>query len=87
MKASIVDRVTASDVLRRAGIETEKRGKRLYFLCPAHADRRRPSAVVVGERGWYCFTCGAKGGVLDLAVALGLARDRACAARFLETLQ
>ncbi|MGC1759148.1 MAG: CHC2 zinc finger domain-containing protein [Candidatus Cybelea sp.] len=80
---SIVDRVTVDDVLRRAGIATVQRGKRVWFRCPAHADTH-PSAVIVGERGWRCFACGAHGGVFDLCIALGLAHDRASAAQLLE---
>ena len=75
--------MTSSDVLRRAGIATVQRGSRTWFACPSHDDRH-PSAVVVGERGWRCFACGAKGGILDLVVALELAADRAGAAHWLE---
>jgi CHC2 zinc finger len=82
-RTSIVDRATISDVLRLVGVATVRRGKRVWFQCAVHDDAR-PSAVVVGERGWRCFACGAKGGVLDLALAFGLARTRADAARFLE---
>ncbi|HEY2476929.1 MAG TPA: CHC2 zinc finger domain-containing protein [Candidatus Cybelea sp.] len=84
--SSVVDRVTSSDVLCRAGIATVRRGSRTWFICPSHDDRH-PSAIIVGERGWRCFACGARGGVLDLCIALGFARDRASAARFLEDLR
>lgn len=41
------------------------------FLCPSHDDTH-PSAVAyeAPERGWYCFTCGAGGSIIDLAAAL-----------------
>lgn len=35
-------------------------------------------------RGWRCHACGAKGGILDLAVALRLGSTRAEAAACLE---
>lgn len=80
---SVVDRATISDVLRLAGVTTLQRGERVWFQCPAHDDTH-PSAVIVGRSGWKCFACGAKGGILSLAIALGLARTRADAARVLE---
>jgi hypothetical protein len=75
----IAERVTADEVARLAG-RTPNRGG--YILCPIHADNS-PSLHLL-ERGYFCFGCGAKGGLLDLAVALGAARDRASAARWLE---
>jgi DNA primase len=52
---------------------------------PGHDDRS-PSFKFVGaeEMGFVCYGCGVKGGVFALVVALGLAPDRAEAARFLE---
>jgi DNA primase len=83
MKPSILSRVCVLDVLQNANVPTEPRAGRVWFCCPVHADRH-PSAVVVGEAGWRCHACGAHGGILDLVVALGLAQDRAAAARYLE---
>jgi hypothetical protein len=56
------------------------------FRCPAPAhDDSRPSARVQPSRkGWVCHACGARGGVLDLAVMLGVGSDRAAAACALE---
>jgi hypothetical protein len=52
---------------------------------PGHDDRS-PSFKLVGQRetGFICYGCGAKGGVLDLPVALELVNNRAEAAQFLE---
>lgn len=83
MRVSIVDRITTNQVLRLAHVVTIQRGGRVWFPCPRHDDKN-PSAVVVGERGWRCHVCGAKGGVLGLTVAFGLAESHADAARFLE---
>lgn len=81
MSVSVVDRLGVADVLLAAGREAPN--PRGWFICPSHADAR-PSAHVVGGRGWRCFGCGAKGGVLDLAVALRIGRDRREAAAALE---
>ena len=82
MTATIVDRVTVGDVLRLGGFEQPNRHG--FLLCPLHAERS-PSFHVVGDgKGYRCHGCGARGGILDLAVALGIAHDRAAAARWLE---
>lgn len=79
---SVVECVTVSDVLFRAGFEAPN--QRGFLPCPLHSERS-PSFHIVGDgRGWRCFGCGRKGGVLDLCVALGIAADRASAARWLE---
>ena len=80
--ASIVEHISIADVLRIAGVAFKQRGPFARFLCPCHDDTR-PSAFG-GQYGWRCFACGARGGLLDLAVALGLAPNRAGAARYLE---
>lgn len=78
---SVVHRTTIRDVLRVSGQpEPNARG---WFRCPVHADER-PSAHIVGDRGWRCFACGAKGGIVALAVALDLGSDAATAMRALE---
>jgi hypothetical protein len=49
-----------------------RRGRHLRFGCVAHPDRH-PSADYEPERGlWVCRSCGAGGGVRDLARRLGL---------------
>lgn len=84
MAASVVNRVSIDDVLRLGGFERPNRHG--FLRCPLHAEDTA-SFHVVG-RGFRCFGCGARGGTLDLAIALGIARDRAAAARWLEeTLQ
>lgn len=81
---SIVDRVEIADVLRFSGrLEPNARG---WFLAPCHLDKT-PSGHIVpntDKRRWYCFPCGRGGGILDLAVLVGLGHDRASAARILE---
>jgi len=79
---SVVGHATIADVLRLAGQSTPN--ARGYFSCPVHDDRHPSARVQASGRGWRCHACGAKGGVLDLVVALGRARDRAHAAQWIE---
>jgi hypothetical protein len=80
---SVVDRATTHDVLALAGVASPSNSRRLMrCLLSGHHDST-PSFRLF-ERGWRCFGCGRHGGVLDLAIELGLARDRASAARLLE---
>lgn len=44
---SVLDRVAIADVLRLAGVVTERRGRRMWFSCPVHRPDRHPSAVIV----------------------------------------
>lgn len=80
--ATVVDRVSVLDVLRLGGFEAPDRHG--FLVCPIHAERSGSFHVVGNGKGFHCFGCGAKGGVLDLVVALGIARDRAAAAKWLE---
>lgn len=82
---SIVERVSCRDVLRAAGLPVPQPRKPMCCPLPGHDDHS-PSFKLVGddERGFVCFGCGMKGGVLALCVALGLASDNATAALFLE---
>jgi hypothetical protein len=82
-RESIVDRVSAREVLREAGVPMLDDARKL-MRCPLKGhDDSTPSFRVFG-RGYVCFGGCGKGGVLDLAVALGKAHDRASAARWLE---
>jgi hypothetical protein len=76
----VLDRVRVSDVLRVAGITVPAEGRRL-IACPLHDDDT-PSFRAF-DRGWRCFGCDRRGGLLDLVVALGFAVDRRCAVAFL----
>jgi hypothetical protein len=79
---SIVERATVTDVLRFGGFgEPDRHG---FLVCPLHSERSGSFHVTRNGKGFRCFGCGRKGGVLDLAVALGIARDRAAAALWLE---
>jgi putative DNA primase/helicase len=77
---TILERATIHDALRLAGASANAHG---FFRCFSHDDSN-PSAHVLGDTGFRCHACGAKGGILDLLVAAGVAADRAEAARALE---
>lgn len=85
-RESIFARATIRVVLRLAGITEPDRSGRLRCPLPGHDDRQ-PSFKIVGEpaTGWVCYGCGRRGGIVDLVIALGFARDRSSAARWLET--
>jgi len=79
---SVFTSTTVADVLRLANRPAPVKG---YFRCPAHADSGRKNAHVSRDgRAWYCHRCNARGGVAELVIAFGHARDRAGAARWLE---
>ena len=77
--SSIIKYISAREVAILTGLQPNRGG---FILCPIHADHS-PSLHLL-EHGYYCFGCGAKGGLLDLVVALGRARNRVSAARWLE---
>ena len=78
---SVVERATIAQVLNLVGISSSADPAKLV-TCPLHDDGT-PSFRIY-TRGWRCFGCDRRGGILDLVVALGFADDRADAARFLE---
>lgn len=84
MIGSVIERATVVDVLRLGGFgEPDRHG---FLVCPLHSERSGSFHVIGNGKGFRCFGCGAKGGVLDLAVALGVVADRAAAARWLEAV-
>lgn len=82
MRASVVDRVGIADVLRLAGKAAPN--ARGFFCCPSHDDQHPSARVQPSGRGARCHACGWRGGILDVAVAVGIGVDRASAARELE---
>ena len=58
------------DVVRRLGIDAERRGSQTLALCPFHQDTR-PSLTLYRADGtspghFHCFACGAHGTAIDL---------------------
>ncbi len=82
--SSVFARATVIDVLHAANLPVPTNLNRC-IACPLHNDRV-PSFKIVGVNamGWICFAGCGKGGVADLIVRLGLARDRREAAAWLE---
>lgn len=81
---SIVDKWSIPDVLRLMGYQLPDRQGFIRCPNPSHEDHNPSCHVVSGESGWVCFSCNARGGILDLIVLNGFATDRADAAAWLE---
>jgi hypothetical protein len=71
------------DVLRIANIAPPFDPNKL-MRCPLPAHEDKNPSFRLFSQGFRCFGCGRKGGVLDFVVALGFARDRASALKWLE---
>lgn len=68
--SEVLTKVPLEDVVRRLGIETERRGSQTLALCPFHQDSR-PSLNLYRAEGaspahFHCFACGAHGTAIDL---------------------
>ncbi len=66
----LLTKVPLEDVVRRLGIETERRGSQTLALCAFHQDSR-PSLNLYPADGaapahFHCFACGAHGTAIDL---------------------
>jgi DNA primase len=79
-RTSVLDRLTARDILRLAGHAVPRERKRMR--CLFHSETR-PSLSIL-DRGFRCHACGVHGGLLDLAIAVGFGHDRRSAARALD---
>lgn len=70
----IIDRILAASRIEEVvgdfpDVELKKKGVRHLGLCPFHEDRHRGSFVVYPKGNCYkCFSCGAKGGVVDFVM-------------------
>ena len=60
-------RVSCQDVCRMYGIEINRNG---FAKCPFHNEKTASFKVYPGNRGFYCFGCGASGTVIDLTMKL-----------------
>ena len=68
--ARIKSAAKIEDVFSDAGIELHRRGASLLGLCPFHNDNHLGSFTVNPRRNIFkCFSCGAKGGVVDFLMA------------------
>lgn len=86
---SIVDLLTIAEafaIVTGMTVSGPERSGRLRVQCPSrgHADGNPSCDLSPAKRAWRCRSCGAGGGLLDLAIAAGYAHDRAEAARWFE---
>lgn len=65
--AEIVRRVPAVEAARLYGVSVDRRG---LAMCPFHAEDTPSCRFYPGDRGFYCFGCGAGGDVLTFAEKL-----------------
>jgi len=87
---SVIDSLSiarAYELVSGASTASAKRiGRHLRVQCPdrSHDDSRASCDLDVQRNVWACRSCSAAGGVLDLAIAAGHARDHAEAAQWFE---
>lgn len=48
------------------GVKVNRQNK---AICPCHADTNASMHIYSGKRGWYCFSCGKGGSVIDYVMA------------------
>lgn len=58
----IKQKLNSREVLNAYGIETNSKG---FAVCPFHNEKTASFKVYDGDRGYYCFGCGASGDVID----------------------
>ena len=58
--------------------------KQVRVICPFHQDRSPSCDVSLAKDAFFCRSCGAAGGYLDVVVKAGLADSRRDAAAWLE---
>lgn len=63
----VVRRVPAVEAARLYGVSVDRRG---LALCPFHAEDTPSCRFYPGDRGFYCFGCGAGGDVLTFVEKL-----------------
>jgi len=83
-RGSVVEHVTIRDVLRSVGVAVPEDPRKL-IRCPLPGHDDATPSFRVYDRGFVCFGGCGRGG-FGLVIALGKARDRAGAARWLETV-
>lgn len=61
----IRQRVSALDAGRKMGLHPDGHG---YCRCPFHQEKTGSLRLYTGNRGFYCYGCGANGSVIDLVM-------------------
>lgn len=67
MPKYIIDTVPMRSVAEHYGFELSRSGQ---IKCPFHDDKNPSMKIYEGNRGWYCFTCGHGGSVINFVSEL-----------------
>lgn len=57
--------VTMQEIMEQYGFRLDKSG---FCKCPFHSERSASFKAYPGQRGYYCFGCGAHGSVIDFVM-------------------
>lgn len=79
-KAEVIkDVADMESVVDYLGLETQKRGSKVSFLCPAHEDTHFGSCYIMGNDGYKCYACGHHGDAIELVQRIrNCSFDTAC---------
>lgn len=61
----IKSRVSMPEMMEQYGFRLDKSG---FCKCPFHSERSASFKAYPGQRGYYCFGCGAHGSVIDFVM-------------------
>src|ERR1043166_8561253 len=83
---AIKQSVTISQVLDRYGVKLKRTGKELRGRCPIHQGEGAESFHANTEKNaFHCFSCQAKGNVLDFVAAMEKKKEGGGGARSINT--
>ncbi len=68
MRACIENKPDIVDVVRDAGIQLTQKGKRLWSVCPFHAERTPSFCINPEKQLFYCFGCHEYGDVIHFVM-------------------
>lgn len=76
---AIKDVADMESVVDYLGLETQRRGSKVSFLCPAHEDTHFGSCYIMGNDGYKCYACGHHGDAIELVqLVRNCSFDTAC---------
>ncbi len=67
LSSEIKKRVSCVDACRQYGIDLNSHG---FARCPFHSEKTASFRAWPGDRGFFCFGCGAHGSTIDLVMKL-----------------
>lgn len=80
----ILEDADAREIAEAIGMKLVKRGSSVFTECPEHEKNTGKKDTdydrcVINEKGYYCFSCGAKGNAIDMVIKyLGQSFPDAC---------